>query len=90
MLDSLYCLEIVEVQKKLTRKCALTVVYQLKCKLNSSMSQSYYGFDRRRVNGPEWSVPPTYEVDPSAGSSSSMNQQERGNRGPKDIRPICT
>jgi len=54
------------------------------------MSQSYYAFDRRRVNGPEWSVPPTFEAEETSGPSSKggIIRRERVNRGPKDIRPI--
>ena len=49
------------------------------------MAQS--NFDRRRINGPEESFSPTFEVDetevPTAGTS-------RAGRGPLDIRPICS
>ncbi|KAF8314080.1 ribosomal protein S5 domain 2-like protein [Clavulina sp. PMI_390] len=43
--------------------------------------QSLYGFDRRRVNGPEWSVPPPYESTEPGPSSTRK-------RGANDIRPI--
>ncbi|KAF9514290.1 hypothetical protein BS47DRAFT_1485161 [Hydnum rufescens UP504] len=47
------------------------------------MSQGY-GFDRRRVNGPEWSTPPMYE---DTGTPKAKLTKRVG-RSPKDIRPI--
>jgi hypothetical protein len=49
------------------------------------MSQGY-GYDRRRVNGPEWSTPPVYE---DVGVHE-VKVTKRVGRLPKDIRPICT
>ena len=45
-------------------------------------------FDRRRVNGPEESFPPIF--DDEAGLHSVVAAGKRsGDRGKKDLRPIC-
>ena len=43
-------------------------------------------WDRRRINGPEESFPPTYEEDED---TQGLNLETRQGRGPSDIRPIC-
>ena len=56
------------------------------------MSGTYYGFDRRRVNGPEWSVTPTYEpsVPSDTAEAGPSNLTRADGRAQGDIRPICT
>ena len=43
-------------------------------------------WERRRINGPEESFPPTYEEDED---TQGLNLETRQGRGPSDIRPIC-
>lgn len=45
-------------------------------------------FDRRRVNGPEESFPPIFE-DEAVLHSVEATKQRSGDRGKKDLRPIC-
>ena len=44
------------------------------------------GFDRRRINGPEESFPPVFELDEADMITAGPS---RVGRGPLDIRPIC-
>lgn len=46
-------------------------------------------FDRRRINGPEESISPSFADDALGGVEKWIPEQPRRNRGPSDIRPIC-
>jgi hypothetical protein len=47
-------------------------------------------FDRRRINGPDESFPPTFEHEDGRGSIICKPGQPRQGRAARDIRPICT
>jgi len=45
-------------------------------------------FDRRRVNGPEESFPPIFDDEGDLHSVVATGKRS-GDRGKKDLRPIC-
>jgi len=45
-------------------------------------------FDRRRVNGPEESLPPMFDKEADL-HPIVATEKRSGDRGKKDLRPIC-